>query len=140
MEQQVTFTAPLLRFVGEKHFTRFKNEFATYRAAGGRASLYSLIRRRREGILGTPKQPLWQQDYTRHIYSLDTIKLREVSEDKVAAYVTKYKATLRRLAEDETLGDKALTEQFLKGIKHPRFRLRMKAALEGGYKDMHWTL
>ncbi|GKT28590.1 hypothetical protein ADUPG1_000745, partial [Aduncisulcus paluster] len=69
-------------------------------------------------------------------YSLDTIKLREVSEDKVAAYVTKYKATLRRLAEDETLGDKALTEQFLKGIKHPRFRLRMKAALEGGYKDM----
>ncbi|GKT25867.1 hypothetical protein ADUPG1_013167 [Aduncisulcus paluster] len=62
--------------------------------------------------------------------------LREVSEDKVAAYVTKYKATLRRLAEDETLGDKALTEPFLKGIKPPRFRLRMKAALEGGYKDM----
>ncbi|GKT28418.1 hypothetical protein ADUPG1_000636, partial [Aduncisulcus paluster] len=133
MEQQVTFTAPLLRFVGEKHFTRFKNEFATYRAAGGRASLYSLIRVDTlsiyldisDGILCPPgdreialvrdEEKAFLEHLSNHygnkttldtFYSLDTIKLREVSEDKVAAYVTKYKATLRRLAEDETLGDK----------------------------------
>ncbi|GKT18901.1 hypothetical protein ADUPG1_011400, partial [Aduncisulcus paluster] len=163
MEQQVTFTAPQLRFVGEKHFTRFKNEFTTYRAAGGKASLFSLIRvdtlsiykdisastldapEGREPGVVEEEERVFLQSLNEHygnkstldtFYSLDAVKLKEINEDKVAAYVSRYKSILRRLAEDEPLSDKTLTEQFLKGIKHTRFRLRMKAALEGGYKDM----
>ncbi|GKT33296.1 hypothetical protein ADUPG1_007254, partial [Aduncisulcus paluster] len=159
MIAQQTFTkAPLLRLVGEKHFIRFKNELSTYRAAGGQAALFSLIRtdtlsiyrdiadakleapgeRAKEVI--AEEEKLFLEKLHEHygnksaldtFYSIEAIKLKEITEDAVAKYVTRYKASLRRLSEEEVLTDKSLTEAFIKGIKHPRFRLRVKAALEG---------
>ncbi|GKT28364.1 hypothetical protein ADUPG1_000608, partial [Aduncisulcus paluster] len=135
-----------------------KQSFESYRALGGKTPLFALINPDTRAIYEDvtenelPNPADLESDdlvksseedflnavdlYFGHYSALDVLnilsktKLTRVTEDAIAAYVKRYRSTIRRLDKDEILTEETIGKYFLKGIEHQAFKTRMEAALQ----------
>ncbi|GKT27095.1 hypothetical protein ADUPG1_013610 [Aduncisulcus paluster] len=125
-----------------------KQKLESYRALGGEAPLCALIqpdvRMMLESVGGvkliTSEEASdaaeLKENEREFLLSLDNIKLFTVASGTVAVYIRKYHEAMRLMASDETLSDELLYKQFIKGIKHDHFKIRLQAAMQGEPKNL----
>ncbi|GKT35302.1 putative nucleotidyltransferase, Ribonuclease H [Aduncisulcus paluster] len=148
---------------GAFYFQKFRERFDSYRALGGTAPLVVLIQpdirtiyenvcdcllpesevsdgagceEEERSFLKSVSDYFGKKSALDTLYRLDTVKLFTISTEQVTNYCKRYREALRLMDPDDEISGDVLYSHFMRGIKHPKFRIRMEAALQGEEKTI----